>query len=96
MNFNFNYFIQKYVYYYVNYCFRFEIQLSLLKSSWSQLFILGLTQCAQTLSLIPVLSSMITHLQNEEIHNSPNSSKAKEVKNVIIYCTYIFISIYNA
>ncbi|XP_029346600.1 nuclear receptor subfamily 2 group C member 1-A isoform X1 [Acyrthosiphon pisum] len=57
----------------------FEVQLSLLKSSWSQLFILGLTQCAQALSLIPVLSSMITHLQNDEIHNSPNSSKAKEL-----------------
>lgn len=66
----------------VNYCFRFEIQLSLLKGSWSQLFILGLTQCAHALSLIPVLSSMITHLQNEEIHNSSNSSKAKEVKTV--------------
>ncbi|VVC37559.1 Zinc finger, nuclear hormone receptor-type,Nuclear hormone receptor, ligand-binding [Cinara cedri] len=58
----------------------FEIQLSLLKNSWSQLFILGLTQCAQVLSLIPVLSSMISHLQSEEIIIS---TKAKELINYL-------------
>ncbi|XP_025417738.1 nuclear receptor subfamily 2 group C member 1-A [Sipha flava] len=57
----------------------FDVQLSLLKNSWSQLFILGLSQCSQVLSLIPVLSSMITHLQNEMTHNSANSIKAKEL-----------------
>jgi len=65
--------------YFLIQCFRFEVQLSLLQNSWAQLFILGLTQCAQVLSLIPVFSSMITHLQNEEIHNASNSDKAKEV-----------------
>ncbi|XP_050439439.1 orphan steroid hormone receptor 2-like isoform X2 [Adelges cooleyi] len=56
----------------------FETQLSLLKNAWPQLFVLGLTQCAEALSLMPVLTSMITHLQNESIQ-SQNSIKAKEL-----------------
>ncbi|XP_014223803.1 orphan steroid hormone receptor 2 isoform X1 [Trichogramma pretiosum] len=40
-----------------------EIQISLVKSSWSQLFILGLAQCSYILSLPSILTWIIGHVQ---------------------------------
>ncbi|XP_050526671.1 orphan steroid hormone receptor 2-like [Daktulosphaira vitifoliae] len=56
----------------------FETQLSLLRNAWPQLFVLGLTQCAEALSLMPILNSMLSQLQNENVQ-SQNSSRAKEL-----------------
>ncbi|XP_029168356.1 nuclear receptor subfamily 2 group C member 2 isoform X4 [Nylanderia fulva] len=54
-----------------------EIQTTLVRSSWGQLFTLGLAQCAYTLSLPSILSSIINHLQTSIAQEKVTASKVK-------------------
>ena len=40
-----------------------DIQIQLVRACWSELFALGLAQCAQTMSLSTILAAIIHHLQ---------------------------------
>lgn len=40
-----------------------EVQLTLLRGCWPELFALGLAQCSQTLSLSTIITALINHLQ---------------------------------
>jgi len=59
--------------------FRPEVQTTLVRSSWGQLFILGLAQCAYTLSLPSILTSIINHLQASITQENITVSKVKYV-----------------
>lgn len=50
-----------------------------MRSSWGQLFILGLAQCAYTLSLPGILTSIINHLQANIAQEKITTSKVKYV-----------------
>ncbi|KAH0948716.1 hypothetical protein HN011_009796 [Eciton burchellii] len=56
-----------------------EVQTTLVRSSWGQLFILGLAQCAYTLSLPSILTSIINHLQASITQENITVSKVKYV-----------------
>ncbi|XP_020284412.1 orphan steroid hormone receptor 2 isoform X3 [Pseudomyrmex gracilis] len=56
-----------------------DIQIDLVRSSWGQLFTLGLAQCAYTLSLSSIISSIISHLQVSFTHEKITASKVKYV-----------------
>lgn len=48
-----------------------------MRSSWGQLFTLGLAQCAYTLSLPSILTSIINHLQASIAQEKITASKVK-------------------
>ncbi|CAG5093724.1 Similar to Nr2c2: Nuclear receptor subfamily 2 group C member 2 (Mus musculus) [Cotesia congregata] len=54
-----------------------DVQTSLVRSSWGQLFTLGLAQCAYTLSLPSILTSIINHLQASIAQEKITASKVK-------------------
>lgn len=56
-----------------------EVQTILVRSSWGQLFTLGLAQCAHTLSLPSILTSIINHLQASIAQEKITASKVKLV-----------------
>ncbi|XP_014471522.1 PREDICTED: orphan steroid hormone receptor 2 isoform X1 [Dinoponera quadriceps] len=56
-----------------------EIQTALVRSSWGQLFTLGLAQCAYTLSLPSILTSIINHLQASIAQEKITASKVKSL-----------------
>lgn len=59
--------------------YRSEVQTTLVRSSWGQLFTLGLAQCAYTLSLPSILTSIINHLQASIAQEKITASKVKSV-----------------
>ncbi|XP_011312552.1 orphan steroid hormone receptor 2 [Fopius arisanus] len=54
-----------------------DVQTSLVRNSWGQLFTLGLAQCAYTLSLPSILTSIINHLQASIAQEKITASKVK-------------------
>ncbi|CAD1476852.1 unnamed protein product, partial [Heterotrigona itama] len=56
-----------------------EVQTTLVRSSWGQLFTLGLAQCAYTLSLPSILTSIINHLQASIAQEKITANKVKSV-----------------
>lgn len=58
---------------------RSEIQTSLVRSCWGQLFTLGLAQCAYTLSLPSILTWIINHLQANIAQEKMTANKIKSV-----------------
>ena len=57
--------------------FRSDVQTTLVRSSWGQLFTLGLAQCAYTLSLPSILTSIINHLQASIAQEKVTAGKVK-------------------
>ena len=45
-------------------CYSQETQTALVKSCWSELFTLGLAQCANNMSLSTILMAILNHLQS--------------------------------
>lgn len=56
-----------------------EVQTTLVRSSWGQLFTLGLAQCAYTLSLPSILTWIINHLQASIAQEKMTAIKVKSV-----------------
>ncbi|XP_008210418.1 nuclear receptor subfamily 2 group C member 1 isoform X2 [Nasonia vitripennis] len=56
-----------------------EIQTTLVRCSWGQLFTLGLAQCAYTLSLPSILTWIINHLQASIAQEKMTANKIKSV-----------------
>ncbi|XP_018048034.1 PREDICTED: orphan steroid hormone receptor 2-like isoform X3 [Atta colombica] len=54
-----------------------DVQTTLVRSSWGQLFTLGLAQCAYTLSLPSILTSIINHLQASIAQEKVTAGKVK-------------------
>lgn len=48
-----------------------ELQTNLVRSCWCELFVLGLAQHADTLSLFTILTAIINHLQNSVAEGMP-------------------------
>ncbi|KAK9497897.1 hypothetical protein O3M35_003800 [Rhynocoris fuscipes] len=60
-----------------------EAQVSLVRGCWSELFALGLSQCAHALSLPTIIISICNHLQNSVAQQKISSSKVKIVTDHI-------------
>ncbi|XP_043278841.1 nuclear receptor subfamily 2 group C member 2 isoform X2 [Venturia canescens] len=56
-----------------------DVQTTLVRSSWGQLFTLGLAQCAYTLSLPSILTSIINHLQASIAQEKITATKVKSI-----------------
>lgn len=62
--------------------FSLEMQTNLLRSCWSELFILGLAQCSQSMSNI--LSALISHLQTSIAQDKLSATKVKQTSEHIV------------
>ncbi|KAK9889183.1 hypothetical protein WA026_004462 [Henosepilachna vigintioctopunctata] len=61
-----------------------EVQISLLKNCWTELFALGLAQCSQTISLSAILSALISHLHASIAQDKMSASKVNQFTDHIV------------
>lgn len=61
-----------------------DVQISLLKKCWAELFTLGLAQCSQSLSLPTILSALISHLHTLIAQDKMTANKVKQVTDHIV------------
>jgi hypothetical protein len=59
-----------------------EVQTSLVRLCWSELFTLGLAQCSHTMSLPTILAAIVNHLQTTMQEGSPEKIPGERVKIV--------------
>lgn len=60
-----------------------EVQTSLIRGCWCQLFVLGLAQTSQVLSLATILSAVITHLQTTFQQDNFSLQRIKQITDHI-------------
>ncbi|XP_075219819.1 orphan steroid hormone receptor 2-like [Lycorma delicatula] len=65
--------------------FSSEAQVALIRGCWTELFVLGLAQCSQSLSLQTILNSIISHLHNSVAQEKITAQRVKLVTDHI--CT---------
>lgn len=56
---------------------RMSLQLTLVRSAWSELFTLGLAQCAEQLSLPALLSALASHLRTASPKNGSSGTSQR-------------------
>lgn len=60
-----------------------DTQIALLRSCWAELFVLGLAQCSQTLSLPTIMKALLNNLQTSIIQETVSGSRAKQLSDHI-------------
>nr|XP_042896023.1 orphan steroid hormone receptor 2 isoform X2 [Parasteatoda tepidariorum] len=60
-----------------------EVQATLVRSCWSELFTLGLAQCSQVMSVKTIFNAIITHLQSSVQQDRLSASRVKQVTDHI-------------
>ena len=60
-----------------------DVQTNLIRGCWCSLFILGLAQCSQVMSLATILSAIVTHLQTTLQQDKLSVSRVKQVTDHI-------------
>ncbi|RWS08298.1 nuclear receptor subfamily 2 group C member 2-like protein [Dinothrombium tinctorium] len=60
-----------------------DVQTSLIRGCWCQLFVLGLAQCSQVMSLATILSAIVTHLQTTLQQDKLSVHRVKQVTDHI-------------
>ena len=60
-----------------------DVQTSLIRGCWCQLFLLGLAQCSQVMSLATILSAIVTHLQTTLNQDKLSVQRVKQVTDHI-------------
>lgn len=60
-----------------------EVQATLVRSAWCELFALGLAQCSQVMSLATILTAIISHLQSSVQQEKLSPQRVKQVTDHI-------------
>lgn len=60
-----------------------EVQATLVRSCWSELFTLGLAQCSQVMSVKTILTAIVSHLQSSVQQDRLSASRVKQVTDHI-------------
>ncbi|GFQ95188.1 nuclear receptor subfamily 2 group C member 1-A [Trichonephila clavata] len=60
-----------------------EVQATLVRSCWSELFTLGLAQCSQVMSVKTIFTAIISHLQSSVQQDRLSASRVKQVTDHI-------------
>ncbi|GJQ76239.1 Hr78 [Trypoxylus dichotomus] len=61
-----------------------DVQITLLKRCWAELFALGLAQCSQSLSLSTILAALISHIHASIAQEKMSAVKVKQVTDHIV------------
>lgn len=70
-------------------CCRMETQVALVRACWTELFVLGMAQCSQILSLPSILSSIINHLHNSVAQDKISAHRVK----LVLFCFFYPIAL---
>lgn len=65
-----------------------DTQVELVRGCWSELFVLGMAQCSQVMSLPAILTAIITHLQASVAQDKVSAQRVKLVTTVSVYIVY--------
>ena len=68
-------------YFYIT--FSYETQVALVRNAWSDIFVLGMAQCAQTMNLQNILSSIVSHLQTSVSQDKLSATRVRQVTTTI-------------
>jgi len=60
-----------------------DVQIQLVQNYWSELFVLGLAQCAQTMNLSTILTAVLNHLQTRLLHEKMTGERVKRVIDTV-------------
>ncbi|XP_067934684.1 orphan steroid hormone receptor 2-like isoform X2 [Watersipora subatra] len=61
-----------------------ELQTNLVRNCWCELFVLGLAQHSETMSLFTILAAIVNHLQNSVAQGKLSAERVKDVMDHII------------
>lgn len=61
-----------------------EVQIELVKKSWPELFLIGLGQCAKSLSIQTILSTLVSNLKTSIIHDKLSADKIQKMTQHVI------------
>jgi hypothetical protein len=62
---------------------RYDTQVALVRNAWSDIFVLGMAQCAQTMNLQNILSSIVSHLQTSVSQDKLSATRVRQVTTTI-------------
>ena len=63
--------------------YSYDTQVALVRNAWSDIFVLGMAQCAQTMNLQNILSSIVSHLQTSVSQDKLSASRVRQVTTTI-------------
>jgi Asp-tRNA(Asn)/Glu-tRNA(Gln) amidotransferase C subunit len=61
----------------------YETQVTLVRNAWSDIFVLGMAQCAQSMNLQNILSSIVSHLQTSVSQDKLSATRVRQVTTTI-------------
>jgi Asp-tRNA(Asn)/Glu-tRNA(Gln) amidotransferase C subunit len=61
----------------------YDTQVALVRNAWSDIFVLGMAQCAQTMNLQNILSSIVSHLQTSVSQDKLSATRVRQVTTTI-------------
>ena len=61
----------------------YDTQVGLVRNAWSDLFILGIAQCAKAMNLQSILTAIVSHLQTSVSQEKLTASRVKQVTSTI-------------
>ena len=61
----------------------YETQVGLVRNAWSDLFILGVAQCAKAMNLQSILTAIVSHLQTSVAQEKVTAARVKQVTTTI-------------
>merc|ERR1719273_403444 len=61
----------------------YDTQVALVRNAWSDIFVLGMAQCAQSMNLQNILSSIVSHLQTSVSQDKLSASRVRQVTTTI-------------
>ena len=63
--------------------FSYETQVGLVRNAWSDLFILGMAQCSQSMNLQSILAAIVSHLQTSVSQEKLTAQRVRQVTTTI-------------
>ena len=57
--------------------------MALVRNAWSDIFVLGMAQCAHSMNLQNILSSIVTHLQTSVSQEKLSATRVRQVTTTI-------------
>ena len=63
--------------------FSYETQVALVRNAWSDIFILGMAQCATSMNLQNILATLVGHLQASVSQEKLSAQRVRQVTSTI-------------
>ena len=81
--YNANFYVLDFTLSSLNFYSSYDTQVGLVRNAWSDLFILGIAQCAKSMNLQSILTAIVSHLQTSVSQEKLTASRVKQVTSTI-------------